>query len=38
MSNPHPKVAKSTSHVDAWAIGFLVILVVGAAVFWVMHQ
>ncbi|SET26489.1 hypothetical protein SAMN05216197_10999 [Pseudomonas graminis] len=34
----HPKVAKSDSHVDAWAILFIVVLVVGAVVFWVTHQ
>jgi hypothetical protein len=38
MSNHHPKTAKSDSHVDAWAIFFLIVLVVGAAVFWVSHQ
>jgi hypothetical protein len=38
MSNNHPKVAKSDGHVDAWAILFIIILVVGAAVFWVSHQ
>jgi hypothetical protein len=38
MSNHHPKVSKSDSHVDAWAILFIIILVVGAAVFWVSHQ
>ncbi len=38
MSNHHPKTAKSDSHVDAWAILFIIILVVGAAVFWVSHQ
>jgi len=38
MSN-HPKVSKDKdSHVDAWAIFFIIILVVGAAVFWVSHQ
>ncbi len=37
MSN-HPKVSKNDSHVDAWAIFFIIILVVGAAVFWVSHQ
>jgi hypothetical protein len=37
MSN-HPKTVKSDSSVDAWAIFFLIILVVGAAVFWVSHQ
>jgi hypothetical protein len=34
----HPKVQKSDSRVDAWAIFFLIILVVGTAVFWVSHQ
>jgi hypothetical protein len=34
----HPKVAKSASRVDAWAILFIIVLVVGAAVFWVNHQ
>jgi hypothetical protein len=29
---------KSDGSVDAWAIFFLIILVVGAAVFWVSHQ
>jgi len=38
MSNHHPKTAKSDSQVDAWAILFIIILVVGAAVFWVSHQ
>ena len=38
MRNNHPKAAKSDSHVDAWAILFIIILVVGAAVFWVSHQ
>lgn len=37
MSN-HPKISKNDSHVDAWAIFFIIILVVGAAVFWVSHQ
>ncbi len=37
MSN-HPKVAKSDRRVDAWAIFFIIILVVGAAVFWMNHQ
>lgn len=34
----HPKTVKSDSNVDAWAIFFIIILVVGAAVFWVSHQ
>jgi len=34
----HPKVTKSESHVDAWAIMFIVVLVVGAAAFWMTHQ
>ena len=34
----HPKVAKSASRVDAWAILFIIVLVVGAALFWVNHQ
>lgn len=34
----HPKVAKSESHVDAWAILFIIVLVAGAAVFLVTHQ
>lgn len=34
----HPKVNKPDSHVDAWAILFLIVLVVGTAVFWVSHQ
>ncbi len=38
MSNNHPKAAKPGGHVDAWAIFFLIILVVGAAVFWITHQ
>lgn len=38
MSNHHPKVAKPNSHVDAWAILFIIILVVGAGVFWLIHQ
>jgi hypothetical protein len=37
MSNP-TKARKSDSAVDAWAILFLIILVVGTAVFWVSHQ
>jgi hypothetical protein len=37
MSNP-TKATKSDSSVDAWAILFLIILVVGTAVFWVSHQ
>ena len=37
MSTP-VKVRKSASKVDAWAIFFLVILVVSTAVFWVSHQ
>ncbi|SQF98358.1 Uncharacterised protein [Paucimonas lemoignei] len=37
MSN-HPKLSKKDSHVDAWAIFFIIVLVVGAAVFWVSHQ
>ncbi len=37
MSTP-VKVRKSDSKVDAWAIFFLVILVVSTAVFWVSHQ
>ena len=32
------KPRKNDSHVDAWAIAFLIILVVAAAVFWVSHQ
>ena len=32
------KPRKSDSHVDAWAIAFLIILVVATAVFWVSHQ
>lgn len=34
----HPKTTKSDSNVDAWAIFFLILLVVGAAVFWVSGQ
>jgi hypothetical protein len=37
MSNP-TKARKSDSAVDAWAILFLIILVVSTAVFWVSHQ
>ncbi|VVO67292.1 hypothetical protein PS874_01614 [Pseudomonas fluorescens] len=37
MSNP-TKVTKPDSTADAWAILFLIILVVGTAVFWVSHQ
>ncbi|MDB5982121.1 MAG: hypothetical protein JWQ69_3136 [Pseudomonas sp.] len=37
MSNP-VKVAKPDSSVDAWAILFIIILVVSTAVFWVSHQ
>ena len=37
MSNS-TKIRKPDSTVDAWAILFLIILVVGAAVFWVSHQ
>ena len=32
------KPRKSDSHVDAWAILFMIILVVATAVFWVSHQ
>ena len=32
------KPHKSDSHVDAWAILFMIILVVATAVFWVSHQ
>lgn len=38
MSNHHPKVSKSRSHVDAWAISFMIVLIVGAAVFWLSHH
>ncbi|SHM53274.1 hypothetical protein SAMN05216593_101391 [Pseudomonas asturiensis] len=31
----HPKTTRSDSSVDAWAILFIIILAVGAAVFWV---
>jgi hypothetical protein len=31
------KPRKSASHVDAWAIAFVVILVVAAVVFWASH-
>jgi len=35
----HPaKTRKSDSSVDAWAIFFIIILVVSTAVFWVSHQ
>ncbi len=37
MSTP-VKARKSDSKVDAWAILFLIILVVATAVFWVSHQ
>ena len=37
MSTP-VKARKSDSNVDAWAIFFLIILVVATAVFWVSHQ
>lgn len=37
MSTP-VKVRKNDSKVDAWAILFLIILVVSAAVYWVSHQ
>ncbi|MDB6051906.1 MAG: hypothetical protein JWR17_4652 [Pseudomonas sp.] len=37
MSNP-VKTAKPDSKVDAWAILFIIILVVSTAVFWVSHQ
>ena len=37
MSTPF-KVRKSDSKVDAWAIFFMIILVVSTAVFWVSHQ
>ena len=37
MSNP-TKARKGDSNVDAWAILFLIILVVATAVFWVSHQ
>lgn len=37
MSHP-TKARKSDSSVDAWAILFLIILVVGTAVFWVSHK
>jgi hypothetical protein len=37
MSNP-TKATKTDSNVDAWAILFLIILVVSTAVFWVSHQ
>jgi hypothetical protein len=37
MSHP-TKARKPDSTVDAWAILFLIILVVGTAVFWVGHQ
>jgi len=31
----HPKTTKPDSSVDAWAILFIILLAVGAAVFWV---
>lgn len=37
MSNPS-KLIKPDSHVDRWAILFIVILVIGAAVFWMGHS
>ena len=30
----HPKTTKPDSSVDAWAILFIILLAVGAAVFW----
>jgi hypothetical protein len=32
------KPRKNASHVDAWAIAFVVILVVAAVVFWTSHH
>lgn len=37
MSN-HSKLSKPESHVDRWAILFIAILVIGAAVFWMGHH
>jgi len=37
MSHP-VKSRKPDSHVDAWAIFFMIVLVVATAVFWVSHQ
>ena len=37
MSTP-VKARKSDSKVDAWAIFFMIILVVSTVVFWVSHQ
>jgi hypothetical protein len=34
----HPKMAKPDSKVDAWAIFFIIMLVVGGAVFWISGQ
>jgi hypothetical protein len=34
----HSKLTKAESHVDRWAILFIVILVIGAAVFWMGHH
>lgn len=36
--NNTTKASKSDSSVDAWAILFLIILVVSTAVYWVSHQ
>jgi len=36
MRNP-VKSRKTDSHVDAWAILFMTVLVVAAAVFWIGH-
>jgi hypothetical protein len=37
MSNS-VKTRKSDSHVDAWAIFFMIVVVVATAVYWVSHQ
>ncbi len=37
MSQP-AKVRKPASHTDAWAILFMIVVVVGAGLFWVTHH
>lgn len=37
MSHPL-KTRKPASHTDAWAILFMIVVVVGAALFWVSHH
>ncbi len=36
--NEHSEDTSSDSKVDAWAIFFLILIVVSTAVFWVSHQ